>query len=111
MKKIKLLVKLAKKLTTKGRERIKEENFALPEERKYPIHDLAHAKNALVRAKQQLEAGNLTQEEYERIVSAVYAKYPGLAKRKVEREGVEGLAKQIKGSSYFDDWSKYMDRF
>lgn len=49
---------------------------------RYPIHDLAHARNALARAAQsgdpKLEAA---------VKRAVYAKYPELKERKKEREG------------------------
>jgi hypothetical protein len=34
-------------LTSAGREHIKSSNFAIPGKRKYPIHDIAHARNAL----------------------------------------------------------------
>ena len=42
--------------------------FAGPD-RSYPVPDASHAANAKARAKQQLDAGNLSQSEYERIVS------------------------------------------
>ncbi|AWN42265.1 DUF6582 domain-containing protein [Methylobacterium durans] len=48
------------KLTTDEREDIPKSKFALPEERKYPIEDKAHARNAKARAAQQAKAGNLS---------------------------------------------------
>jgi len=63
------------KLTTKGRKQIKTNNFALPDERKYPIQDIAHARNALARVEQ-----NGTPEEKKKVKAAVYRKYPSLRK-------------------------------
>lgn len=74
--------KTSKVLTTAGRERIKEKNFAIPEKDAYPIHDLAHARNALARV-----SAYGTPEEKSRVRGAVYSKYPGLKKRYEEREG------------------------
>jgi len=56
------------KLTAKDRNVIPSNQFALPKERKYPIHDRSHAINAKARAKQQLDRGNLTQQQYNTIV-------------------------------------------
>ncbi|MHB1086430.1 MAG: DUF6582 domain-containing protein [Minisyncoccota bacterium] len=65
------------KLTTKGRKDIKKSNFALPAERKYPIENLAHARDALARASgKPVEA---------KVRAAVYRKYPALKKRLDER--------------------------
>lgn len=62
-------------LTTKGRKRIKKENFAIPERRAYPIHDISHARNALARVSQ-----HGTSDEKRRVRAAVYKKYPSLRK-------------------------------
>lgn len=59
-------------LTAKGRKRIKESNFALPK-RRYPIHDIAHARNALARVSQ-----HGSPEEQRRVRRAVERKYPSL---------------------------------
>lgn len=64
------------KLTTQGRKRIKPSNFALPK-RRYPIHDISHARNALARVAQ-----NGTVEEKKKVRAAVYRKYPSLKKNK-----------------------------
>lgn len=60
-------------LTTAGREHIKSSNFAIPGKRKYPIHDIAHARNALARV-----AAYGTSEEKAQVRAAVYRKYPSL---------------------------------
>ena len=52
-------------------------DFALPKERAYPIHDLAHAKGALSRAEQ-----NGTPEEQQKVRAAVHRRYPQLAGQK-----------------------------
>jgi hypothetical protein len=54
-------------LDEKHRDRLKESAFGLPEERKYPMPDKAHARNAKARASQQLHKGNLTKTEKAKI--------------------------------------------
>lgn len=59
------------------RERLPSKDFGLPEKARskeakresgnYPMPDKAHARNAKARAAQQHEAGNLTEDELERI--------------------------------------------
>ena len=61
------------RLTSKGRNRIKASNFALPGKRKYPIHDRAHARNALARVAQ-----HGTPAEKAAVRRKVRAKYPGM---------------------------------
>lgn len=63
------------KLNARGRKRIKKSNFAIPGKRKYPIHDKAHARNALARVSQ-----HGTPAEKKRVRAAVYRKYPSLKK-------------------------------
>ena len=46
-----------KTLSSSARNKLSGEQFALPEKRKYPIHDKAHVRNALARAAQQIKAG------------------------------------------------------
>jgi len=67
---------IEKDLTTEGRKHIAAHNFAIPEERKYPIHDLAHARNALARVEQ-----HGTPEEKAKVHAAVKRKFPALAER------------------------------
>jgi hypothetical protein len=81
-------------LTTAGRKRVSKGNFAIvkkvrnkrtgkmTEQRKYPIHDLAHARNALARV-----AAHGTPSEKATVKRKVYAKYPGLKKRAQKRSG------------------------
>jgi hypothetical protein len=54
-------------MTEKKRDSLKESQFGLPEERKYPMPDKAHARNAKARASQQLHDGNLTKSEKTKI--------------------------------------------
>lgn len=70
------VVKPMGRLTPRGRKRIKRSNFALSRERKYPIHDIAHARNALARVAQYGTKG-----EQRRVRAAVARKYPSLRKR------------------------------
>ena len=55
------------KLTTRKRKSLKKTTFGLPAERKYPMPDKSHAKNAKARASQQYKAGNLTKSQKEKI--------------------------------------------
>lgn len=55
------------KLTTKARNKLKDSTFALPSERKYPLQDKNHAKNAKSRASQQYKKENLSLAEKEKI--------------------------------------------
>lgn len=66
------------KLTTKQRKAIPSKDFALPEQRKFPIEDASHARNALSRASAQ---GGSVEAEVRR---KVHAKYPGIGKPKVK---------------------------
>lgn len=64
-------------LTAKGRKQIKKSNFVYPETRKYPIHDMAHARNALARVSQYGSPS-----EKAKVRREVYKKYPSLNKKK-----------------------------
>lgn len=59
------------KLTAWQRRRLSASAFAIPEERKYPIEDRAHARNALARVSQ---FGS--ESEKARVRAAVHRKYP-----------------------------------
>ncbi len=61
------------KLTTAGRKKVSKKNFAIPEKRAYPIHDRAHAANALARVTQ-----HGSPSEKRRVRAAVCNKYPTL---------------------------------
>ena len=54
-------------LTEKKRDNLKASQFGLPEERKYPMPDASHARNAKARAAQQVKKGNLTKAEERKI--------------------------------------------
>lgn len=51
------------KLTTKDRKSLPKKDFALPDEKRFPIEDEAHARNAKARAAQSEKAGSLSKTE------------------------------------------------
>lgn len=55
------------KLNAKARKKIPSSKFGLPGERKYPVEDAAHARNAKARASQQEAKGNLTPSQKSKI--------------------------------------------
>ncbi len=59
-------------LNAEERNALPDSAFALPG-RRYPIHDLAHARNALARV-----AANGTPQEKAAVRAAVYRRYPRL---------------------------------
>lgn len=61
------------KITSKGRKRMKPSTFALPKERKYPIPDATHARNALSRVSQ-----HGSPSEVKRVKAAVHKKFPSI---------------------------------
>ncbi|MDE2101640.1 MAG: hypothetical protein KGL39_30620 [Patescibacteria group bacterium] len=72
------------KLTTKARKHVATKNFGLPEQRKYPMPDLAHARNALARAAQ-----SATPEEQAKIRRKAYKLFPALKKRAIKRGAIK----------------------
>jgi hypothetical protein len=54
-------------MTEKKRDSLKSSTFGLPEERKYPMPDESHARNAKARAAQQVKKGHLTKAEERKI--------------------------------------------
>ena len=56
-----------RELTERQRDAEPKSEFGLPEERKYPMPDKSHARNAKARASQQVKKGNLTTSEKQRI--------------------------------------------
>jgi hypothetical protein len=56
-------------LTERKRDAEPKSDFGLPEERKYPMPDKSHARNAKARASQQAKKGNLTSAEKKKIDS------------------------------------------
>lgn len=55
------------KLKSDEREEMPESKFALPEQRKYPVEDKAHARNAKARAAQQEKAGHLSSADRRKV--------------------------------------------
>ncbi len=55
------------KLSEKKRDNLKTSQFGLPDERKYPMPDKSHARNAKARAAQQEEKGNLSEADKRQI--------------------------------------------
>jgi hypothetical protein len=55
------------KITYAQRKKISKKEFGLPGERKYPIPDKSHAKNAKARASQMEKKGNISKSSKEKI--------------------------------------------
>jgi hypothetical protein len=55
------------KLTTKKRNALPKADFGLPGERKYPMPDASHARDAKARASAAVKRGDLTAKERDRI--------------------------------------------
>jgi len=62
-----------KKLTYKQRKKLSPKDFVFPKERKYPIPDKAHARNALARVAQ-----HGTPQEQKKVKAAVAKKFPDI---------------------------------
>jgi hypothetical protein len=54
-------------LDQKKRDSLPDSKFGLPDERKYPMPDKAHARNAKARASQQQNKGKITAAEEKKI--------------------------------------------
>ena len=54
-------------LDEEDRDELKKSQFGLPDERKYPMPDKSHARNAKARASQQVKAGNLSKADEQKI--------------------------------------------
>jgi hypothetical protein len=72
MKRYKYLI-IEDELTYKPKQELPDTAFVFPKERKYPIPDLSHARNALARVAQ-----NGTPEEIKKVKSAVKSKFPSI---------------------------------
>jgi hypothetical protein len=55
------------KLTTKARNKLPASDFALPKERKYPLNDKNHAKNAKSRASEMENKGTISRSTEKKI--------------------------------------------
>lgn len=60
-------------LTYRKRKGMRSSSFALPRQRKYPIHDLSHARNALARV-----SACGTRKEQRIVRRKVFKKFPSL---------------------------------
>ena len=54
-------------LTERKRDAEPKSDFGLPEQRKYPMPDKSHARNAKARASQQAKKGNLSSSDKKKI--------------------------------------------
>lgn len=80
------------------RSRMKPSSFALPKQRKYPINDAAHARNAISRVGQTGSAS-----EKRAVYAAVKRKYPALAERSTvvpTRRGTGRHVGEAKGTTH-----------
>jgi hypothetical protein len=82
------LEKMAEKLSTEERDKLSDDDFALPG-RRYPIHDEAHARNALTRVAQ---FG--TPEERAIVRAKVFARYPHLREEFEKKTGKEAFSEE-----------------
>lgn len=80
-------------LDADSRKHIAEHNFALPGERKYPINDISHARNALARSSGKPEEA--------KVKAAVYRKFPSLKPDNVDK--TYGIEKDTNEEGPLDD--------
>lgn len=81
------MITLRKKtLTSESRNKLSGSSFVFPEDRRYPIHDESHARNALSRVAQ-----HGTSDEQAKVRAAVHRKYPNIGKQ----EKAEGLQIEV----------------
>lgn len=73
-------------LTSKARKQLPTSVFAIPSKRAYPIHDEAHARNALSRVAQ---FG--TPAEKAQVRAAVARRYPNMGKSKVAKRANKAM--------------------
>ena len=74
------------KLTYRKRKSLKPSDFVFPSERRFPIHDKAHARAALSRAGQK--RSKLTARERCKVVAAVCSRYDDLPVCRGEGKGL-----------------------
>jgi hypothetical protein len=88
-------------LNAAQRNALKTSDFALPKERAFPIHDLAHAKDALSRVAQ-----SGTPDEQTKVTAAVHKRYPELAGHKpgAAMSPNESPGKKSRSGSYSKDF-------
>jgi hypothetical protein len=59
-------------LKAKARNKLSKGKFGLPGQRKYPVNDANHARNAISRASEQFNKGRLSASEKAEIVRAAH---------------------------------------
>jgi cell division protein FtsX len=74
------------KITEASRDHIADENFAFPKERKEPIHDAAHVRNAIARFKQVQGVTEAERDEAWKRIKSAANKYKVELKEKDWRE-------------------------
>ncbi len=62
------------KLKAKTRNKLPKSSFGLPGERKYPMPDASHARNALARASQAVNAGRMSKSTEAKIAAKAHKK-------------------------------------
>lgn len=98
-----------KKLTTEERHDLPDSDFVFPKERKYPIPDESHARNALARVAQ-----HGTEEEKEKVRAAVHAKFPDIKESDSDKAEEAEVTKDVSGDSatgqsYLDEAIRLME--
>lgn len=87
-------------LTAKTRAALPDDEFAIPSDRSFPIHDRLHAKRALA----YVSAPSNRKKRY-RVLFAVLSRYPGL--RSIWERGKGGRAAPLDGEALQDALSYY----
>lgn len=77
-------------LNARARKHIAKTNFVFPKDKRYPIHDISHARNALARSSGKSEESQVKE--------AVYKSYPSL---KPEVKGAENKATKLVERGFF----------
>lgn len=62
------------KLSAKSRDKLPAKDFALPKERKYPVENASHARNAKARASEMEAKGRISKSTEKRIDAKADAK-------------------------------------
>lgn len=84
-------------LSSKQRKDLPDSDFIFPSEKRYPIPDLAHARNALARVAQ-----NGSSDEQTKVKNAVYKRYPALksdSSTKMSESPLQAASKRRGGSA------------
>lgn len=71
-------------LSSEERKKLPSHDFAIPETRSYPIHNEAHARNALARVSQ---FGSPSEKA--KVHAAVHRRYPNIGRQNAVHEGLK----------------------